>query len=520
MTTVSIHDVSASAFLEGVELPLSVKACQVTMDSTWSPYIQAVLTVVTPAPEDAEFLDGRKGARVVVSITRTLAGQSRNFDLMVTDARSPIGSGETEVTLASDEAALQAWKWDVGVVDRAMADATVYPSLEDLLYGYIFLRALWPGNISRQVAPCSSWIVTSSLASLSFDYGDATTRAVITRTAAGTIYVEAAKGDALADYVTPGETYTYSCRFFQNVSLGMEFVIREADGTFIAATAATFSGWQNVSVTFTAPTSGRVQPTWKLYGGAAGNYYRVKEITLQKGSVALSWVSNRPPGVVATADADLSAEPDALEWRPGVSAWDYVEPLVQAAGLRLFCDETRTWRLQPADARDPGQVNISPGFNLLSGTDILDPSGGEWADSVVIRYRWEDSNGDAQEAYDTATVEGARANSLHLDLERPYPGPGAAAAILRRMETRGHRLELEAVSNYAATPGMSVALQEPGQPLTLGWVQSVRFRLPERTMQITSAEARDIPDSAWLFLPAGETWLDSPLGASWLSETI
>ena len=46
------------------------------------------------------------------------------------------------------------------------------------------------------------------------------------------------------------------------------------------------------------------------------------------------------------------AEPDATVWKPAVTAWNYLNPMLEAASLRLWCDETGVWRLTPPPVHD------------------------------------------------------------------------------------------------------------------------------------------------------------------------
>src|SRR5690606_35426950 len=80
------------------------------------------------------------------------------------------------------------------------------------------------------------------------------------------------------------------------------------------------------------------------------------------------------------ADADFTLtedgrDPDALKREPGERAWDFLSPLVNAAGLRLFCDEQRRWHLiDPAAYTVSGSLRISEGFNATEAADDIDLS--------------------------------------------------------------------------------------------------------------------------------------------------
>ncbi len=63
--------------------------------------------------------------------------------------------------------------------------------------------------------------------------------------------------------------------------------------------------------------------------------------------------------------------PELFEWRAGVSAIDFLAPLVQANGFRLVCDEQRRWTLRGVNYIAPGSA-----VALRYGVNIIDAGGG------------------------------------------------------------------------------------------------------------------------------------------------
>src|SRR5690606_34958120 len=144
-----------------------------------------------------------------------------------------------------------------------------------------------------------------------------------------------------------------------------------------------------------------------------------------------------------TADADFTLtedgrDADALKREPGERAWDFVSPLVNAAGLRLYCDERRRWHLiDPANRSAGGSLRISEGFNATEAADNIDLSASDrgvpgYAETVVVKYTWTDEDGAQQVAYDSAGA--AHGIGRLVEIERPFPGAGAADAFLKRSE--------------------------------------------------------------------------------------
>jgi hypothetical protein len=224
-----------------------------------------------------------------------------------------------------------------------------------------------------------------------------------------------------------------------------------------------------------------------------------------------------------TAGASLSTRTnspnsDVFIQTPGTLDWDYIAPLVQAGGLRLFCDEARKWRLIDSSAYSvPGQINVAAGTNATSGRDTISRQQEAWYDAVVIEYRWTDSEGLPQVGYDSASNGGTKL--LKRIVERAYPGPGAAAAILAQYSGRGRTLDLAALTDLTATPGMSLVMTLPGTPAQTGVVSSVTWRWAASgdsdTMQIGSRGLLEISDTAWILQPEGHSWADVPVGQSW-----
>ncbi|QEO08884.1 hypothetical protein [Protaetiibacter larvae] len=213
------------------------------------------------------------------------------------------------------------------------------------------------------------------------------------------------------------------------------------------------------------------------------------------------------------ADADFTItdpvrDADTLKREPGERAWDFLSSLVEAAGLRLFCDEQRVWRLvDPATYALEGSVRIAAAHNATAARDRIDlaeaSTGPGFAETIVVRYRWTDSLGVQQTVYEAAGAP--HGIGRLIEVTRPYPGPGAAQSALRRAEGKGRTLDPEALTDLTATPGMTVVATIPGTPTQVGIVSSVEFR-SDGTMQVGTRGIVDTPDTAWLF--AEGDWTD------------
>lgn len=216
-----------------------------------------------------------------------------------------------------------------------------------------------------------------------------------------------------------------------------------------------------------------------------------------------------------TADATIAA--GSAIWEPGISAWDYLEPLIQAGSLRLFCDETRKWYLVEDNYNVTGSVNLSYLETLTEATDTISRDSLEWYDAVVIKYEYVDGSGNTVINYDSAGAPGTKV--LNLTYNSAYPGAGAAARVLQRAEGRGRVNSISAVSDYTVTPGVSCSLTMPNTDTQVGNVAAVTWALPADEMSITTRGLLEVPDTAWIFTASGIAWEDIAVGVHWNTYT-
>lgn len=230
-----------------------------------------------------------------------------------------------------------------------------------------------------------------------------------------------------------------------------------------------------------------------------------------------AWVLGEVGLVLYPGSEDGTVEATGTDWQPGQSAWDYLRPLVDAAGLRLWCDDQRNFYLTDPANGTSGGVSISAKY-ATGATDALDREQG-WHDAVVITYRWRDAAGNDQTAYDAAATAGY-SKVLALTYDRPWPGNGAAGAVLDRVMGRGRAQSLGAVSDYGATPGMALTVTLPSTPIQTGLVASVTWQVPDDEMRLTARDLITTPITAWVYTPAGTAWNEIPVGTDWTEYAV
>lgn len=562
MSTLVTETVTAT--VPALSLTLSVTEASITLDESASPYVQAELTVHTPAQSEA--LDPRDNLRVTLVVGQAWqepvrAAQSRTFNLLLHERRFDHETGLTRLLLVSDEALLI----DAGLVANApdTSAVTYQTSLRAIINNVVlsdFGASLQAGTQDAdftQVWAVENLVTNPTFAADTAGWVTAATQATVSRNAGtgfggGAGYIQSVSngsGSVGIHFGEGGYQTTISCRpgdvftFSVYLSTGTtgktaRVAIRYTDGVdslrdFSSSTVTLTAGtWTRVSVTGTCPegmsgmsayavgdfyTAGQA-----LYGDAAmltegpvlwpyfnGSTVADAYYTYSWSDAANLSTSRRTP----KSDRD----PDAIIWEPGTKAWDYLQPLFESAGLRLFCDESRKWWLVNSSAYTvAGQVNLSQANNLTRAEDTISRRE-EWFDSVVIRYRWDDSAGASHTAYDSAGTSGGVTRLV--EWERPYPGAGAAASILERAQGRGRTLALEALSDLTTTPGMSLVASLPNTPIQTGVVGNVTWSFSadgeSGVMRLGSRGLTDTPATAWALAPATRTWATST--GSWVT---
>ncbi|WP_146086452.1 hypothetical protein [Rathayibacter sp. AY1D1] len=550
-----------------VELP--VVDGSVTLDEGWAPYIKAVLTVAvdTDSTEDlAELLDPRLGPRLLVTLTRTnlYTGESyaRIFDLGLRSREIDARTGEISLGLTSDEALLQTWARTTEPLTYNSTSAiaavksalfTVLQQTPQLSIDYSTVPQITRRNLFPNPSPSGNGSISTSsgavgtvVAQNPLNPGDALRIVPRDQNTADTESYASLGGVAgnLRLGMEAGKTYTFSANTFMEFAYNGE----KADNAFriVAYTKVPNQDVEETSsdeftpgkverqyVTFDVPV-GATEAYIRIYhGGVLGGRVPAvyaNKFLLEQGNAERQYFSgaysigNQPPEVVysweGTANNSVSrlvelatTGDNEMTWQTGDTAWDFISPLMEAAGLRLFCDEQRKWRLVDSSYQVPGSVRIAEGWNLVGAADVIDADGESWFDSVVIRYSWTDQYGESWTDVDVYAPRGYR-KTLVLDRTSPRV-KGAARYILSRLLGRGRTLSLEAVSDFAVTPGCEIVASLPGTVPVVGRLMGVTFNLGTDEMSIGTRGVLDTPLEAWTLVPESTTWANVSASATW-----
>jgi len=227
-----------------------------------------------------------------------------------------------------------------------------------------------------------------------------------------------------------------------------------------------------------------MQDSYSLYAGE----------TISGRTDFLGTLRDRVPAALDDVDAGAaSASWDRLDWpwRPGVSAWDYAAGMVQQIGYRLWCDEFRVWHLHADQPTPAGSaVVLDSSVNIETAVDRISRDA-EYYTGAIVTYEWSDAAGATQKAYDLAWFPPGPPRLYSITYNRPYPGPGAANRIARTMRTRGHEIDLTAISDYDVTPGRPLTIALPSTPVQGGVTSAVTWSLPAATMTVRSRALAD-----------------------------
>lgn len=358
---------------------------------------------------------------------------------------------------------LEAWVGDIqlGVIRGSItADEGWAPYIQATIetpLDYSLLATLDPRSKSRiKLYQTQSYGISEHLSVLSATFGGGT---IATVTAAWT-------GDTLADI-----SEAYFAPYNQS---GVNYNYRK--GYDLALRSRTINV-ENSTMTFDMATNEALLQDYALVNTIAytPTFFNIRSIT----AYVLNLIGqNLQPGTT-----DGTVDPDSAIWLPGQSAWDYLEPLVQSLGFRLFCDEKGNWYLVQDSFTNPGTFALDATKTITSATDNISRDSNLWFDAVVVTYEWVDGSGATQLNYDIASVEGF-SKVLNVTYQTAYPGPGAAARILSRTQEHGRVDDIQAVSDYRIEPSTACTIALPGFTTLAAYISAVTWNHPDDEMTI------------------------------------
>jgi len=277
-------------------------------------------------------------------------------------------------------------------------------------------------------------------------------------------------------------------------------------------------GSERLSVTFTVPV-GATKQTVQLWNGTSydnggGQYIGFQNIMITEGTgrntlgqlepyfdgdsgsvtgYTYDWDGDRGSSSSSRV-ATIDRPSDMLRWQAGVTAKDFLDPILQGVGLRLWCDEQDRWRLTTADYTEPGTITAEAGLDLYDGSDLASLTASQsdgvplYADAVILRYRWTDFNGNARERVSFAGPSSYLKPYVVEYENTPFPGGSPARYLLDRLTRRRRSIDATAAMQLDARPGQQVRIDLGQGERATGYLDSVTFDMGSDDMSIGSKD--------------------------------
>lgn len=533
----------------------------ITLDTGSAPQVTAQLVLAMPSETVLDGLDPDVSPppRVRVTATRD-GGTPRVFDLGVRTRPVSHADGTVTVALASDEALADDW--------APLADVDLYASAGDLnaLVEEVLADVFGgPVPVSGPTADQTPyWDAVNIVRNPSFEtgthrwgvFGAAGARDAAWHIVGGWSLRMDGSGvdsyahtdDSLFGAFTKGKTYTASADYRINAPLGgavsprarriVAFVKAPSLGTSYVEYPSnvlpnTAGAQQRLGVTFHIPEDA-TDAFVRFYSGHSAGSLWIDAVSISPdsrhtpyfdGTFGVSpgytyfWTGTAHDSTSQRHALVDSPSPEAFVWKAGQSALAFLAPLVQAAGLRLVCDEARAWSLRPETFTAPGDLQIRYGVNLVDGSEVIDRDSGDWYDAAVTTYKWDDPATGATLTRDDPFGLPGYSRLRRFEKASPWPGAGFSEYAVRRAQGRKREVTATIVADWATTTEQPMTVVLPAAPTQLGSVQRVVFDLDRDEMTVT-ARTTDTPEAAWLLIPAGDAWTDEPAGESWTEEVI
>lgn len=564
--TVSEHVYSA-VIIGSPDIALKVKGGTLTLDAGDFPHVQGDLTVAVPNLATLNALDPRNNKRIRVSVTATFLTftQSRTFNLHLRDRQVAHRAGEVRISVASDESLLSDYAPLVDDVTPRASESSLRSVINYVLNKVISGAAL-AASPSVNADATRYWDITNLIPNpapgasatdwqIGFNgtfIGSITMGSPIppmgpyavqwTATASGTSTLAA--GTPSSYRVTAGKWYVWSVYLASgaatNARAALQWRSRDGVGTLSTVYGSVVSSdataFKRLTVIAQAPVGAEsVWPFIDTASNTAGRAHHAAGAMLYEGDELVPYFSGattdtakyqydwadsaKPDNSASKRTALTPVDKESLTWKAGRSAMDFLAPLVQRAGFRLVCDESRVWTLRDESYVAAGSLAVKHAVNLIDGTDTISRDSETWCDAALVEYIWLDVDGNEQRKTDSYALTTPYTRLRTFEKRAPYPGPGFAEYVVRRAQGRGREVSAVQVSDWTARAEQPVEIVLLNAPTQLGTTTSVRFDL-DRDEVTVSSRTTDNPPSAWDLIPGGSAWTAQPVGGSWTGETV
>lgn len=518
----------------------------VRMDEGNSPWLTAEATIRRPADAVMALLEPDRRTAIVLtlaapaSLAMTFTVQGREFDPDSDTVALTLVSDEYPLLTYAPSAVLDLRAKSYQASVRAVAAKVVSTALgkttavtlaagtaDQSFTTYSAVENLFPDPNVTTIANFTATSSPTGRAALSQDtsLGKNAARAQSTG-GAGVTRIQVSNTVTVA--ASPGQQYTGSV-LPQSTSTGNQptgtllLLFRDATGATVqefsrqlGTLPTLFTNSSRVGITATAP-SGSASVQVYLRGASTANLYTVSgaEWMVVEGdgldTDGASWITwfqgDTVPGTTGytygwtgAANASTSTrtpaverDPESLRWLQTDRADDFLRPILESTGMRLFQNERGAFVLADNGYKVAGQVVMQQGSTLygaVESSSVLDEGDDGFplnADAVIVTYAWTDALGRSRTATDFAKAGTTYSRPYVLEkTDTPYPGAGQAKFLLTRLLARKRQIDTTGRPDWAARPGMSAVVSLPHRPTATGYVQALVFDLAAATMTVTT----------------------------------
>lgn len=510
----------------------------ITLDAGRAPHVSGTLTIARPPEDVADLLDVRSSPPPRVRVTADAvfgdSTQHREFDLTVRSRPVRHRDGTMTLTLASDDALIEDY---APLEDIRLLAVTDLATLCEAVILESTGESVSVGGETADITPlwdARNELLNPSLGADAANWGAGSGASALTRVAISGggfgLRWQSAAGDSdvyphsgiTQTRATPGKVHIAGVRVQSTIARMTRLTMRFYDvaSGLLAEFSSPYAlsstgGHQEYVVEGLAPSqSAYVFVFIHTTGNTAGQFHfasRARLVTSEfdpghfDGATAdtalydYAWTgpANASP---STRRALIDApEPAALVWDAGQSGLDFLHPLVQAAGLRLVCDEARSWTLRDEDYSASGALNLRAGVNIIDAEDVIDRADDQWYDAAVTIYIWPDVYGVEQRRIDAYGMPGY-SRLRRFEKRTPYPGPGFSEYAVRRAQSRGRTVTFTTVADWRAQAEQPLVVRLTGAPIQTGKTDRVTFNL-DRDEMTGMTRSTDTPEGAIDLLP-------------------
>lgn len=174
--------------------------------------------------------------------------------------------------------------------------------------------------------------------------------------------------------------------------------------------------------------------------------------------------------------------PDGQLWQPGQTAWEFLNPTIEAVGWTLYADSAGIYHLRPRETVASPHL-LDADKNLIDYTPTTDLADAFY-DAAVVEYM------DAEEPdprYDVYAPPGFQ-RVMYESRPGTRPVPGAAAQLVQRSRTRAATATAQTTSMFEVQPSQRVQVASVDRT-DYGTVTAITHTLPDAE---TTLELRDV----------------------------